>query len=393
MIEQVDDRQLLGFKSDYSFYHNLGPMLVRATLGGGMRGDDADVALWKTDGRARSRPLVDSRVLERNFHMWGREEIFLNPQWRLMLGLRADYFTFNVADRLEGQPADLPHASGYAQSRVLSPKVMVAYSPSRSLDFFANAGTGFHSNDARNAIIDRRVAELQRSLAAEGRNRDEIAAELAARSFDSGHLDVGTLPRAVGAEIGCRTRLLSRLNLGAALWWLDLDSEFVYVGDAGTTEESGRSRRVGLDFEARLELLAWLWADTDINFSRGKARDAPASANAIPLAPRLTSTGGLTTRHGSGIEGALRYRHIGDRPANEDGSINAEGYTVLDLNAAYRTETYRVEFAVMNVLDSEWNEAQFDTESQLRGEAAPVSELHYTPGNPLGARVGLSYYF
>lgn len=393
MIEQVDDRQLLGFKSDYSFYHNLGPMLVRATLGGGMRGDDADVALWKTDGRARSRPLVDSRVLERNFHMWGREEIFLNPQWRLMLGLRADYFTFNVADRLEGQPADLPHASGYAQSRVLSPKVMVAYSPSRSLDFFANAGTGFHSNDARNAIIDRRVAELQRSLAAEGRNRDEIAAELAARSFDSGHLDVGTLPRAVGAEIGCRTRLLSRLNLGAALWWLDLDSEFVYVGDAGTTEESGRSRRVGLDFEARLELLAWLWADTDINFSRGKARDAPASANAIPLAPRLTSTGGLTTRHGSGIEGALRYRHIGDRPANEDGSINAEGYTVLDLNTAYRTETYRVEFAVMNVLDSEWNEAQFDTESQLRGEAAPVSELHYTPGNPLGARVGLSYYF
>ena len=89
----------------------------------------------------------------------------------------------------------------------------------------------------------------------------------------------------------------------------------------------------------------------------------------------------------------MRYRHSGDRPANEDGSINAEGYTVLDLNTAYRTETYRVEFAVMNVLDSEWNEAQFDTESQLRGEAAPVSELHYTPGNPLGARVGLSYYF
>ncbi|MEE2629140.1 MAG: TonB-dependent receptor, partial [Candidatus Latescibacterota bacterium] len=179
---------------------NLGTTLVRATLGGGMRGDDVDVALWKNNGRARAGALVDSRVLERNFHMWGREEIFINAQWRLMLGLRADYFTFNVDDRLEGQPADLPHASGYAHNRVLSPKVMLAYSPRRSLDFFANAGTGFHSNDARNAIIDRRVTELQRSLAAEGRSGDEIAGELAARQFDPGHLDTGTLPRAIGAE-------------------------------------------------------------------------------------------------------------------------------------------------------------------------------------------------
>ncbi len=393
MIEQVDDRQLFGFKSDYSFYHNLGTMLVRATLGGGMRGDDVDVALWKNNGRARARSLVDSRVLERNFHMWGREEIFINPQWRLMLGLRADYFTFNVDDRLEGQPADLPHASGYAHNRVLSPKVMLAYSPRRALDFFANAGTGFHSNDARNAIIDRRVTELQRSLAAEGRSGDEIDGALAARQFDPGHLDTGTLPRAIGAEVGCRARLSSRLNLGAALWWLDLDSEYVYVGDAGTTEESGRSRRVGLDLEARLELLSWLWADADINVSRGKARDAAPGADAIALAPRLTSTGGLTARHRSGLEGALRYRHIGDRPANEYGSVTAEGHTVFDFNAAYRTQRYGLELAVDNVLDSEWNEAQFDTESQLRGEAVPVSELHFTPGNPFGVRAGLSYYF
>jgi len=393
MIEQIDDRQLFGFKSDYSFYHNVGSLLARATLGGSMRGDDTDVGLWKNTVREREHALVDSRVLERNYSLWGREEIFLNPQWQLMLGLRADYFTFNVEDRLVGLPADLPHASGYAQNRILSPKATLVYSPTRSLDLFFNAGTGFHSNDARNAVIDQRVGELQRSLTAQGRSRDEVLDALAARNFDPGHLDAGTLPRAVGAEVGLRSRLSSRLNLGAALWWLDLDSEYVYVGDAGTTEESGRSRRIGLDIEARVEVLPWLWADADINFSHGTARDEPAEADNIPLAPRLTSTGGLTARHASGFEGALRYRHIGDRPANEDGSITAEGHTLFNANASYLFGRYQLQFIVENIFDTQWNEAQFDTESQLRGEAEPVSELHFTPGNPIGIQVGLGYRF
>jgi len=46
-----------------------------------------------------------------------------------------------------------------------------------------------------------------------------------------------------------------------------------------------------------------------------------------------------------------------------------------------------------NLTDTDWNEAQFDTESRLRGEATPVSELHFTPGNPRNLRVGLSYSF
>ena len=393
MIEQIDDRQLFGFKSDYSFYHNVGSFLARATLGGGMRSDDTDVGLWKNTVREREHPLVDSRVLERNYSLWSREEIFLNAQWQLMIGMRADYFTFNVEDRLVGLPAELPHASGYAQDRILSPKATLVYSPTRSLDFFFNAGSGFHSNDARNAVIDQRVGELQHSLTAQGRSRDEVLNALAARNFDPGHLDAGTLPRAVGAEVGLRSRLSSRLNLGAALWWLDLDSEYVYVGDAGTTEESGCSRRIGLDIEARVELLYWLWADADVNFSRGTARDEPAEANDIPLAPRLTSTGGLTARHASGFEGALRYRHIGDRPANEDGSVTAEGHTIFNVNASYSLGNYQLQVIVDNIFDATWNEAQFDTESQLRGEAKPISELHLTPGNPIGIQVGLGYRF
>ena len=393
MIEQIDDRHLFGFKSDYSFYHNLGPYLVRATVGGGMRGDNTDVGLWKNISRERNQSLVDSRVLERNFSLWGREEIFLSSQWQLMLGLRADYFTFQVEDRLVGLPADLPHASGYAQDQIVSPKATLVYSPGRSLDFFFNAGKGFHSNDARNVVIDQRVGELERMFTAQGRSRDELLDALAERHFDFGHIEAGTLPSAIGAEIGLRSRRFSKLNFAAALWWLDLDSEYVYVGDAGTTEESGSSRRIGLDLEARFEVLKWLWADADVNFSRGTVRDAPMSLNEIPLAPRLTSTGGLTARHQTGFEGALRYIHIGDRSANESGSVIAEGYTLFNINASYLFGRCRTQIIVENVFDVKWNEAQFDTESKLRGEAESVSELHFTPGNPLSLRIGLGYLF
>ena len=48
---------------------------------------------------------------------------------------------------------------------------------------------------------------------------------------------------------------------------------------------------------------------------------------------------------------------------------------------------------VENALDTMWNEAQFDTESRLRGEEEPVSEIHFTPGNPLNMRLGVSLLF
>ena len=133
--------------------------------------------------------------------------------------------------------------------------------------------------------------------------------------------------------------------------------------------------------------------DTDINLSHGELRDEPAEANKIPLAPRLTSTGGLTVLHKNGLEGSLRYIHIGNRPANESGSVTAEGYTLFNLFAAYPIGSVKLSFIVENLLDIAWNEAQFDTESRLLNETSPVSELHFTPGHPRVVRIGVSYRF
>jgi outer membrane receptor protein involved in Fe transport len=393
MIEQTDSRQILGLNTKYKFYHHLGLGVATTTFGGGYRADDVDVALWHSPNRVRMEKRVDANIAERNLFLWAQEEIVFSPQLRLQLGLRGDYFTFDLEDHLETQPSNgLPHASGYAQETILSPKANLVISPARSLDLFANFGTGFHSNDARDVIIDQRVNDLEKGLRRNGLSEQQIVDSLTTLNFDPAHRGARTLPRAIGAELGFRARIGDRLNFGAAGWWLDLEREFVYIGDEGATELSGRTRRYGLDFETRLKIFSWLYGDVDLTVSTGKLRDEPKDADEIPLAPRLVSTGGLSVRHAK-YEGGMRYRHIGDRPANEDNSVTALGYTELDLTASYRLGNYQLGLVVENLTDTDWNEAQFDTESRLRDEPAPVSELHFTPGNPRNVRVGMSYSF
>ncbi|MGH7492623.1 MAG: TonB-dependent receptor [bacterium] len=394
MIEQTDNRQILGLNGKYRFFHRFGPSVASATLGAGYRADDVEVSLWKSPSRVRLSPLVDSDIFERNMFLWAQEDLTFSAAVRLQLGVRADYFTFNVEDHLENAPgATLPHASGYSQETILSPKANLVISPARALDLFFNIGSGFHSNDARDVVINQRVSDLSRRFEREGLSDAEIADTLAALNFDPAQRDAEVLPRALGAEVGFRSRFADRFHFGAALWGLDLESEFVYVGDAGTTEPSGRTRRYGVDMEARLGLLDWLWADADANVSTGKLRDEPEDANEIPLAPRFTATGGLTARLRGGLDASLRARHIGERPANETNTVRAKGYTVFDFVGDYRFGNYKINLVLENVFDTEWNEAQFDTESRLRDEPVPVSELHFTPGNPRNVRVGLSYLF
>ena len=389
MIEQTDRRTLYGVTSTYRAPHALPLGTGAATVGGGFRADDVAVSLWQSPGRTRQTNLVDADIQERNFFLWSQEEWVASRYLRVLAGLRADYFTFDVEDRLSGvpdAPGGLPHASGYAQELVVSPKASVVLSPLPALDVFLNAGVGFHSNDARDVVIARQVATRRRAGATD--------AELVADRFDPAQADTPVLPRAVGGEVGARLRLFGdRLSLGAALWRLDLDREFVFVGDAGTTELSGRTRRLGVDLEARAALLPWLAADADATLSDGRFRDEPAGADGIPLAPRVTVQGGLTARRASGLQGSLRLRAVGDRPANEDGSITAEGYTVIDLQASAPVGPVTIALALENALDTAWNEAQFATESRLPGEAAPVDELHYTPGNPRNVRLGVAYRF
>ena len=359
-IEQTDVRTLGGGLVTYRRQAPLFGLAGNWLVGAGTRADGADVTLSGQRARERLDPRVAARITQANLFSYVQRELLFGRA-TVQLGLRADAFRFGVADRLqEDTPSELPRASGARWRGIASPKLNVAYRAADAVTLFGNAGFGFHSNDARDVV--------------QARHTDRV------------------LPRATGAELGTRYAFRGG-SVAAAAWLLDLQSELVYVGDEGVTEANGRTRRVGGDVEARVQIGRWLFADADVNLSRGRFRDLPAGENRIPLAPTLTSTGGLTARDAGPLEGGVRYRHIGSRAANEDASVRARGYTVWELFGAYRWRRVAAYAAVDNLFDVAWNEAQFATTSRLRLEPAAVTENHFTPGAPRGVTLGLELVY
>ena len=396
MIEQNDHRTIHGINTRYRFHKQFSNLRATTGIGASYRGDHVDLSLWHSPDRSRMEVQTDNRVKEVNMGFWIEEDLVFSQYFKAQLGLRADYFTFDVIDHLDYPlfPGNgLPHASGYSQSAILSPNLNLVISPTKWLDIYINGGTGFHSNDARDVILAQRIREIIYAGERAGLSQGEIEDELTSRNFDPGHADIKTLPRAAGVELGTRISLGSKALLSFAGWYLHMEEELVFVGDEGATEISGETRRLGMDAEVRIQIASWVWAYADFNLSDGRYVDEPDGANYIPLAPRFTSQGGINARHKSGVDASLSFRYLGDRPANEDNSIVATGHFLTNLVLGYKFRGIRIYGQLENLLNQEWNEAQFDTESRLFNEIQPVSELHFTPGNPLNVQFGIEVEF
>jgi outer membrane receptor protein involved in Fe transport len=139
--------------------------------------------------------------------------------------------------------------------------------------------------------------------------------------------------------------------------------------------------------------MQFLFLDLDLNYAHGRSVDDPKGQNFIPLAPVWTSTGGITYSKLNGFNGSLRYRFMGDRPANENYSLTAVGYFVTDFVLNYTKKNYEIGLTINNILNTKWNETQFDTVTRLKGEAAPVDEICFTAGTPFAARLSFSVFF
>ena len=274
--------------------------------------------------------------------------------WTATLGLRYDATRFRYRDALEGG------APRSADAGVLQPKAAIYYRPDAPWQVFAKAGTGYHANDAR---------------------------------LIAGGTELTFLPKAHGFDLGVVGQPVSDLVLTATAWAIHSEQEFVYVGDAGVVEPSGRSRRVGVDLGARYRPYGDLAVGADLTLTRARSIDEPAGADRIPLAPPLALEAFAVYQPETGFHASARLRILGDRPANEDASITAEGYTVLDLVAGYSYRQVSLDLIADNALAAEWNETQFATESRLRGEPTGVEEIHFTPGTPRALRARVSWRF
>ena len=177
------------------------------------------------------------------------------------------------------------------------------------------------------------------------------------------------------------------------LWQLYLEQEFVYVGDEAIIEPSGRTRRQGAELAGRYQISRAFFANLDASYSRPRLLDAPEGEDFVPLAPNLVASGGLAYAPVTGFNVSLRGRYLADRPANETNTLTAPGYFLVDLVSSFRKKKWEIGASIQNLLNTEWNETQFETTSRLAGEPAPVTEIHLTPGTPFFLRGWVSVLF
>lgn len=360
-FRQVDDRAVYG--GDLRWRHSPDADTAHE-FGLVVRYDDIEtVGLYNTVRRQLSGTVREDSVGQVSAGMYYDFERIWNDKWRTILGVRGDYYSFDV------QESNLAENTGSTNDWVLSPKMNIIHTLTENTEAYISAGTAYHSNDARGTVI-----------------RVDPASGDVAQAVDP-------LVTSKGAELGFRFFSEDMLNLSAALWVLELDSELLFVGDAGNTEPSRASIRYGIEIPVYYRLNdRWLF-DFEIALTSSRFKDSDGSGDEVPGSVDRVFAAGAVAQFGNGVYGTLRARHFGDRPLVEDGSVKSDSSTVWNLGLGYGTEKLDFRVDVLNLFDSNDDDITYFYESRLRGETGgSISDLHFHPLEPRTYRAYLTWY-
>ena len=335
-FEQEDDRVVYGVRASHEW------MAGRARHAVGLqarRDDIGKVGLYHTAARERLDTVREHALAQTSGAVYFQSAMQWHPRLRTTAGARVDRYRFDVERTSEAS--------------LVSPKLSVVAGPWRKTELYANAGGGFHSNDGRSA-------------------------------------DGGTpLVRTRGAEVGVRTRIRG-VEATAALWRLDIGSELVFVGDAGTTEAGGATRRNGLELGAAVRVRDWLALDGQWAYSRARFRNG----DHVPGAVEGVASAGISVVDLHRFSGELRYRWFGPRPLVEDNSVRSSASGLLNARIGYAlTPRLRLDADVFNALDADASDVDYFYTSRLRTESAPVDDVHFHPVERRSLRIGVTTTF
>jgi hypothetical protein len=361
-INQWDKgRNICGYNGSYELNKDLWGNNLKSVIGLTTRIDDGIIGLRHQEQRVILDTATLGRLYEQNACLYVDETYNLSSNLVLNAGCRADIFYYNYSD-VRGEMYD--SLDGTKTTPKISPKLNLYYNLNPDVQFFIRSGYGFHSNDARVVVT---------------------------------HPNVDPLPTALGYEIGSTFKPIKSMMVNAALWGIHLQNELTYDQDVAQDVINGPTQRYGADLSIRQQIAKVLFFDIDLNYSHGRFTDSAKGKAYIPLAPTFTSVAGLTVKSKK-FSCSLRYRYIDNRPANNENTVVALGYFLMDAVAKYRLKRYEFSVTVQNIFNVNWNEAEFDTTTRLKvnGVLEPVGgydDLCFTPGAPRLLRGSICYYF
>ena len=340
------------------------------TVGLQVRHDRLDpVGLYSTVARERVATIQESTVRQTSMGISGENATQWTPWLRSIVGLRGDWFHFDVNSSIAPN-------SGSKSASIASPKLSLVFGPWSKTEYFANYGWGYHSNDARGTTAN-------------------VAAKDPATAVEP----VDALVRSKGGELGLRTEIVPGLQSSLALWALKLDSELLFVGDAGETVPSRASKRYGIEWNNHYIATPWLLIDAHLAVSRSRFTEPdstePTLGNHNPGSIQTVASLGATVADLGPWFGQFQLRYFGPRPLEENNEFRSKATTLAYLRVGYKINPkLRVALDVFNLFDREASDIDYYYASRLKGEpAGGVNDIHFHRVEPRSVRLTLSASF
>jgi hydrogenase/urease accessory protein HupE len=365
-FEQTDRRWITGLQAQHSRLDEIADHDVTTRFGLQVRNDAIRNGLFDSQRRNRQGTTRDDKIRETSVAPWLEAEVQWCERFRSVAGLRADWYRFEVDDRRDVN-------SGERDDLIGSPKLSLIFGPWGSTELYLQGGLGFHSNDARG--VNTRIDPTDPTLTTLVNRADPLV-------------------RTEGFEGGMRTTWLPGLHSTISLWQLDLDSELVFIGDAGNTEASRPSRRRGIEIANYYTPTEWLTLDLDVSISRARFRDDSPDGDEVPGSIENVVAAGIAVHDLGPFSASLRMRYFGPRPLVEDDSARSGSTTLVSAGLGYQIDdTWSVEAEVFNLFDRDESDIEYFYDSDTGLGTALPEEIHFHPVEPMSARIGVTARF
>jgi hypothetical protein len=365
-LNQKEHRLIFGGNGEQTWFNKVLGFEMDNTIGLQVRHDRINgLALNHSEAKQVFNTVREDNVNQTSVGLYAKNQTRWLEKFRTVSGLRADFYHFDVASKT------LPVNSGDKTAALVSPKLSMIFGPWADSEVFINLGYGFHSNDARGITL----------------NADPVSGNPSASAI--------SLVRSRGAELGFRSQFIPGLNSTLALWWLQLNSELVFVGDAGTTEPTGKSERYGIEWNNYYKPTDWLTLDADFAFSKANYTGVPNNQSYVPNSVHHVISAGAVVNLPYNLFATARIRHFGDVPLNEDNTANAGDTTLLNIGAGYEIERVKLEVDVFNLLGSKANDIAYYYNYRTKNNPNPngVQDIIFHPVEPRMVRGSITVKF
>ena len=137
-----------------------------------------------------------------------------------------------------------------------------------------------------------------------------------------------------------------------------------------------------------------------MTFTHSEFTDSDPAGDDIPGAIETTVAAGTAVDFDNGIFGSLRVRHFGERPLIEDGSVESDPTTLVNLQAGWQWLAFpwwgdlTFTLDVLNLLDSRDDDITYFYASRLAGEPDEgVEDVHFHPVEPCMVRGSVTWRY